>query len=270
MLPISGIKKDHHQSKQINIDLNCDMGQSFGVYKNDAESELLPFVSSVNISCGGHAGDPINIMNALKVAKEHNLMIGAHVGYPDIQGFGYRNMQLNEEEIKGMILYQLGALSSLAKAYHLTIEHVRPHGALYRQASQSFDVSLAIAKALYQFDPWLVYIGASGEILDRVSEESTIRIGHEVTLDKVYNPDGSIDYDSQEIDNPNYSISQLESLINDSSLKHNQNGKVKVKVNTIHLNMKSKNSITIAQKAKELISQPAPVPFNFVKNTGWV
>jgi len=99
MIPLSSIRKEQKQENLINIDLNCDLGQSFGVYKNDQELELLQYVSSVNISCGSHAGDPVTIMNMLKLASENNLSVGAHIGYPDIQGFGYRNMSLNEEEI---------------------------------------------------------------------------------------------------------------------------------------------------------------------------
>ena len=270
MLPLSGIKKEQNQPKQVNIDLNCDIGQSFGVYKNDNENELLPFVSSVNISCGAHAGDPLTIMNALKTAKDHNLVLGAHIGFPDIQGFGYRSMQINDEELQSIVLYQIGALTSMAKAYNVTIEHVRPHGALYKQASLDFNVSLSIAKAIHKFDPWLIYIGAAGETLNKVSLESKIRVGHEIHLDKVYNLDGSIDYNSKDIEDLNYSVSQLESLINDSTLKNNQNGKTKINVNTIHLNMKSKTSLSVAQKAKELILTPTPIAVNYVSSTGWV
>ena len=153
MIPLSNIKKDQNQQKQLYIDLNCDIGQSFGVYKNELEYGLLPYVSSVNISCGSHAGDPVTIMNAIKAAKEYNLAIGAHVGYPDIQGFGYRNMQLSDEELQAVVVYQIGALSALAKTYNLVIEHVRPHVALYIYAEKDFNISCSIAKAIAGFDP---------------------------------------------------------------------------------------------------------------------
>lgn len=270
MLPLSGIKKDQNKQKQLFIDLNCDIGQSFGVYRNDLEFGLLPFISTVNITCGAHAGDPLTIMNALKAAKDNNLAIGAHIGYPDIQGFGYRNMQLNDEELQSIVLYQIGALNSLAKAYNLTIESVRPHGALYKQAALDINVSLSIANAIKKFDPWLIYVGAAGNVLNRVSEEANIRVGHEIHLDKVYNPDGTIDFSSSDKEDYNYAVNQMESIIKDSTLKNNKDGKTKVTFNTVHLNMKSQISINIAEKVKSLIVQPTPVAVNFVGNTGWI
>ena len=222
MIPLSNIKKDQNQQKQLYIDLNCDIGQSFGVYKNELEYGLLPYVSSVNISCGSHAGDPVTIMNAIKAAKEYNLAIGAHVGYPDIQGFGYRNMQLSDEELQAVVVYQIGALSALAKTYNLVIEHVRPHGALYIDAAKDFNISCSIAKAIAGFDPWLIYIGAAGENLVKAGEFANLRVAEEVHLDRKYNFDGSIDFEAPVIINPEFPLSQLESLLKDSSLKNNK------------------------------------------------
>ena len=130
-----------------NIDFNCDLAQSYGVYKNNNEFKLLDFVSSVNISCGYHAGDPISIKEALLKAKEKNLAIGAHIGFNDIQGFGYRPVDLKEDELEAMVIYQVGAMLSFAKTFGLSIEHVRPHGAMYKMASENFSYSCA-AKAI--------------------------------------------------------------------------------------------------------------------------
>jgi UPF0271 protein len=270
MIPLSNIKRDQNQQKQVFIDLNCDIGQSYGVYKNDLEFSILPYVSSVNISCGSHAGDPVTIMNALRIAKERNLAVGAHVGYPDIQGFGYRAMNLNDEELQAVILYQIGALSSLAKAYNVSLEHVRPHGALYKQAACNLDVSVSIAKAIAKIDPWLILVGAAGETLEKAGEIANIRVAPEAHLDRKYNHDGMLNFDTESIVSPEYSFEQLELLIKESSVKNSQNGKTKINVRTIHLNIKSEFSVQIAKKAKELISQPVPVPVTMVSNTGWI
>ncbi|EKE03131.1 MAG: hypothetical protein ACD_20C00251G0002 [uncultured bacterium] len=270
MIPLSSIKKEQNQVKQLCIDLNCDIGQSFGVYRNDLEFSLLPYVSSVNISCGCHAGDPTTIMSALKIAKEHNLAIGAHIGYPDIQGFGYRSMKLSDEELQATVLYQIGALSSMAKAYNLVIEHIRPHGALYKDAATNFEVSTSIAKAIAQFDKWLIYVGAAGENLNKAGELADIRVAPEVHLDKKYNFAGSVDFEADGVIDLQYSIGQLESLIKDSTLKNNQDGKSRVNFKTIHLSMKSAISIEIAQKAKELIVQPVPISAALIGNNGWL
>ena len=131
-----------------NIDFNCDLAQSFGIYKNSSETRLLDYVSSVNISCGFHAGDPLTIKEALLEAKEKNVVVGAHIGFDDIQGFGYRKMDLASDELEALVMYQVGALMTFAKAYHMEIEHVRPHGAMYRQAAEDLETSKIIAKAI--------------------------------------------------------------------------------------------------------------------------
>lgn len=120
---------DRRQIKS--IDFNCDLAQSFGIYKNSSESRLLDYVSSVNIACGFHAGDPLTIKEALLTAKEKNIVVGAHIGFDDIQGFGYRQMELDSDELEALVMYQVGALMTFAKAYNMEIEHVRPHGAMY-------------------------------------------------------------------------------------------------------------------------------------------
>jgi UPF0271 protein len=270
MIPLSNIKKEQNQQKQIFIDLNCDIGQSYGVYKNDLEYSILPYVSSVNVSCGSHAGDPVTIMKALRIAKEHNLAIGAHVGYPDIQGFGYRAMNLTDEELQAVVLYQIGALSSLAKAYNISIEHVRPHGALYKQAACNLDTCASIAKAIAKVDPWLVLVGAAGETLEKAGEIANVRVAPEVHLDRKYNFDGTIDFNTENSATLETSLAQLELLVKESSVKNNQNGKTKINFRTIHLNMKSEFSLQVAKRAKELISQPVPVPVTMVSNTGWI
>lgn len=270
MIPSTSLRKEQKQDKQINIDLNCDLGQSFGVYKNEQELDLLEYVSSVNISCGSHAGDPVTIMNMLKLASENNLAIGAHIGYPDIQGFGYRSMNLGEEEIQALVTYQIGALISLAKLYNLTVEHVRPHGALYVQAAKDYKTSLAIAKSIAKYDPWLIYVGAPSENLLKAGEEANIRVAQEVQLDKKYTIDGSIDFDAGDIVDNNYSINLLESVVNDSSVINDQQGKTKLDVKTIHLAMKTSASLEIAQKAKELIVNPIPLAGTYVAGNGWI
>lgn len=270
MISLSSLKKDQNQQKQLFIDLNCDIAQSFGVYKNDLEYSILPYVSSVNISCGSHAGDPVTIMNAIRIAKENNLAVGAHIGYPDIQGFGYRAMNLNDEEMQAVVLYQIGALCSLAKAYNVQIEHVRPHGALFRQMAQNLDTSVSVAKAIAKYDPWLVLVGAAGDVLNKTAEITNIRIAPEIHIDKKYNVDGTYDFENEIPVSQGFAIDQLELIIKESCVKNVQDGKTKMNFKTIHLNVKSEFSVQIARRAKELIGQPVPIQASLVGNTGWV
>lgn len=270
MIQLSSIKKDQKEEKKIYKDINCDIAQSFGVYRNDSENELLPYVTSVNISCGSHAGDPLTIANSLKLAKEKGLAVGAHIGFPDIQGFGYRAMQLDEEEIRSVVLYQIGAISALAKAFGVEIEHVRPHGALYKQAACDFNTSLAIAKAIASYNPWLMYVGAAGEALSRVAEESKIKVAHEVFLDKVYKHDATIDFDANDVVDLEYSTMQINSLMKFSTVKNNQGGFSKLTFDTIHLSMKSQFSLDVAKQTSAVVKNPAPLAVSIVKDTSWI
>ncbi|HSA07220.1 MAG TPA: LamB/YcsF family protein [Candidatus Gastranaerophilales bacterium] len=269
-MSVQNIKREPVNNKKLNIDINCDLGQSFGVYRTEIEQELLPYVSSVNLSCGSHAGDPLTIMNILKTISGKNLSLGAHVGYPDLQGFGYRAMSLNEEEMQSVIVYQIGALSSLAKIFNFKIEYVRPHGALYKQISESFDVAFSVAKAIAAYDPWLILVGPPGENLIKAGEAANLRIVQEVQLDKKYNIDGSIDFEAGDVVDLNYSLNLLESLVRNSSVLNNQGGRSKIDFKTIHLSLKSNISLEIAKKAKELIPSAVPVAGTLVANSGWL
>ena len=177
-----------------NIDFNCDLAQAYGVYKNIQEYELLDYVSSVNVSCGFHAGDPVTIKEAMLKAKEKNVAIGAHIGFNDIQGFGYRPVELKEDELEALVVYQVGAIMSFAKAYGLSIEHVRPHGAMYKMAGEDFTFSCAIANAIKKCSEWLVYYAPAGDITSKVADYTNLQVAQEISLEKTYNADLSIDY----------------------------------------------------------------------------
>ena len=165
------------------------------------EYEFLDYVSSVNISCGFHAGDPLTIKEALLEAKEKNVVVGAHIGFDDIQGFGYRKMDLASDELEALVMYQVGALMTFAKAYHMEIEHVRPHGAMYKQCATDFTFACNVAKAVKKCSPWLVYYGATGDVTQKVGEYVGITVAEEIFLDKTYNADGSIDFDAKDNSN---------------------------------------------------------------------
>ena len=252
-----------------NIDFNCDLAQSFGVYKNNAEYGLLDYVSSVNVSCGFHAGDPLTIRNALLAAKEKNIVVGAHIGYDDIQGFGYRAMELDEDEIEALVLYQVGAIMSFAKSYKMEIEHVRPHGAMYRQAAENFQFSCAVAKAVKKCSQWLVYYGASGDVIQKTGEYVNIPIAQEINLEKTYNVDGTVDFAEKDNESAFDYIARLRTLLNYSQVSNKEGGKTFVTADTVHFSGKVHNIIEIAKEAKNII-QPVPVNYKNVCESGWV
>lgn len=137
------------------FDFNCDVAQSYGVYRNDEELEIAKYASSVNVSAGLHSGDPISIRQALLFAKENNVAIGAHIGFPDIQGFGKRKMDFTSEELEAIVIYQIGAIEAYAKTMDLAIEHVRCHGALKDMVNENSEIAVVVANSIKKVNPWL-------------------------------------------------------------------------------------------------------------------
>lgn len=252
------------------IDFNIDVAQGFGVYKNNLELELLDYVSSVNISCGFHAGDPLMIREFLLKCKEKNLTIGAHIGFNDISGLGYRPIDLSLEELEAIIIYQIGALSSFAKSYGLVIDHVRPHGAMYKKASEDFEYSLAIAKSIQKFDKWLSYTCLDNEILDKVSGESGIVVNREVFADKYYNQDDfSLNWENTNYINEDDVLNRIRTIMFSSQIKLGNGVFMPVKCDTMHFNTKNPKVLNILKSAKDIVV-PTPVNYNKAEVTGWV
>lgn len=269
MINSSSLKKDPSKGKKAFLDINCDIGQSFGVYRNEQELELLKYSSSVNISCGAHAGDPLTITKMLKLAYDNNLAVGAHVGYPDIQGFGYRQMNLTEDEIKAAVVYQIGAISAIAKLFKLTVEHVRVHGSMYVQLAKDKNTAMAVAKAIAEYDPWLVLVAPPCENLVQAGMETNIRIAREIQLDKAYDAKGNIDFDAGDIVDMDYSLNLLNSVVNEGAVINSLGGKTKLDIKTVHLSMKYDFSLELAKKVYGLIGHPIPVSGTFVANCDW-
>ncbi len=174
------------------IDLNCDMGESFGSYHMGQDACVMPWITSVNVACGYHAGDPLVMLTTLRLAKHHSVAIGAHPGYPDLQGFGRRNMDLTPDEIEAMVLYQVGALAGMARALGMELGHVKPHGALYNQAAQSAEIARAVARAVAKFSPTLVLVGLAGSHSIAAAVDAGLRVAQEAFPDRAYNSDGSL------------------------------------------------------------------------------
>ena len=252
-----------------NIDFNIDLAQSYGMYKNAREYDLLDWASSVNISCGFHAGDPLSIREALIKSKEKNVVIGAHIGFDDIKGFGYRDIDLDEDEIEALVLYQVGALMSFAKSYNLEIEHVRPHGAMYKKCATDFTFSCSVAKAVKKCSKWLVYYGAAGEILDKTAEFVNIPYASEVCLEKMYNTDGSVNTVAKDCENTEMELQRLKQLLSTSQVSNIESGKTVVKADTIHFSSRLSNTLELIKLSNEII-KPVPVNYKNACLSGWV
>ena len=174
------------------VDLNCDLGESFGRYRIGADEALMQYITSANIACGYHAGDPLVMDRTVRLAVEHGVGIGAHPGFPDLVGFGRRAMQLSSEEIENCILYQVGALAGFARPAGVELAHVKPHGALYNMAAKDVELARAIVRGIARFSEELIMVCLAGSAMVEAAEEAGLRVAREGFADRAYNPDGTL------------------------------------------------------------------------------
>lgn len=174
------------------VDLNCDLGESFGRYTLGLDDQVIPLVSSVNVACGMHAGDPVVMNRTVKAAAAAGIAIGAHPGYPDLQGFGRRNMALSPDEAYSFVLYQISALQGFCIANGTRLHHVKPHGQLYNTAAKDRALADAIAAAVHDFDPNLVLVALAGGKLVEAGRDAGLTVAEEFFADRNYNDDGSL------------------------------------------------------------------------------
>lgn len=175
------------------IDINCDMGESFGHYKIGADEEMMQHITSANIACGFHAGDPLVMARTVASAVKHGVGIGAHPGYLDLRGFGRHKLDLSPEEIEADVTYQIGALEAFARARGTRVTHVKAHGALYNAAEVDARVAQAVAHAVYAYNPELVLVcSATSRVSIEAGEAAGLRVGREAFADRQYNADGTL------------------------------------------------------------------------------
>lgn len=175
------------------VDLNADLGESYGRYTVGNDKQIIPLISSANVACGFHAGDPTVLLNTLEQIKASGTTgLGAHPSYPDRQGFGRRYMDMTHEEVRAFLLYQLAALEGMAKTIGLTLNHVKPHGALYNQTFIDYSLAQVIAKTVREYNPQLKLMGLANQNLVQAGKEIGLSVVNEVFADRAYESDGTL------------------------------------------------------------------------------
>jgi 5-oxoprolinase (ATP-hydrolysing) subunit A len=174
------------------IDINCDMGESYGAWKMGADAELMPLISSANIACGFHGGDPATIRTTVKLAVDHGVAVGAHPSLPDLQGFGRRFMKISPQDMYDLVLYQAGAVEAFARAAGARLHHVKCHGALYNMAANDQDLADAMARAVKDFGGGLILYALSNSLMMSVAKAQGVRVAGEVFADRGYADDGTL------------------------------------------------------------------------------
>lgn len=238
------------------IDLNCDMGESFGVYRIGNDSQILEYVSSANIACGFHGGDPATMRKTVKAALDKGVAIGAHPGLPDLQGFGRRSMALSAAEAYEMVVYQVGALAGFARASGTSVRHVKAHGALYNMAAKDSRLAAAIAQAVYDIDPGLVLYALAGSEMVRAAEKIGLRVASEVFADRSYQDDGTLTPRTQAnamIEDVGVAIAQVTRMVKQGLVRSANGNDVQVRADTICIHGDQENAKAFAQQIHDAL-----------------
>jgi 5-oxoprolinase (ATP-hydrolysing) subunit A len=234
------------------------MGESYGAYLIGDDEALMSYVSSVNIACGFHGGDPAVMRKTVALASERKLAIGAHPGYQDLQGFGRRNITLKPDEVYDLVLYQIGALSAFLKACGSSLYHVKPHGALYNTAAKDKTIASAIAHAVYDFDSSLILVGLSGSFSISEAESIGLKTASEVFADRTYLDDGSLTprtMPNSLIENSDLAAMQVWQMIKDGTVTTISGKIIQVKAETVCIHGDGQHALAFAKSIVSLLTQ---------------
>lgn len=174
------------------VNLNCDLGESFGNYVIGMDEQVIPYICSANVACGFHASDPVVMDKTVLLAAENKVEVGAHPGFPDLVGFGRRNMDIPADEVKRLVLYQIGALDAFCRVHNITMSHVKPHGALYNMAAKDKKLSAAICEGIYEYNPNLILLGLYQSEMITAAKQIGLSCVNEVFADRAYEEDGTL------------------------------------------------------------------------------
>ncbi len=240
------------------IDINCDMGESVDAFTLDNDEEILDYVTSINIACGYHAGNHTIMHNTVRNAIRKNVQIGAHPGYPDLEGFGRRNMDFSAEEIYNMIVYQVGALEAFVAVEKGTLHHVKPHGALYNQSANNREKATAVVNAVYDLNPAYILYCLAGSEMVTIAKEKGLTVYEEVFSDRNYNEDGTLV--SREdanacIQTEEEMLVHVKNILTSNEVMSVQQKKIKISAQTICIHGDGPHALAYAKKIYELRKQ---------------
>ena len=245
------------------IDINCDMGESFGRYQLGQDDVLIKRITSANIACGFHAGDPFVMDQTVRLAIKHDVSIGAHPAYPDLQGFGRRMMDMAADEIEAFVLYQVAALSGFAQANNEELAHVKPHGAIYNFAAQNLEAARAIARGVARFSKHLILVGLAGSLLGEAANEMGLKYASEGFPERGYNPDGSLmsrRLPGAVIDSPTEAAAQAVRLVKEGIKVSSSSQQGTYQVDTLCIHGDLPNALAVSKAIYEVLLAEGVTP----------
>ncbi len=239
------------------IDLNCDLGESFGNYKIGMDEEVIPLISSANVACGYHASDPIVMQKTIAMTKKFGTAVGAHPGFPDLMGFGRRNLSVSPAEAKAYTLYQLGALDAFCRTQGVKMQHVKPHGALYNMAAKDYELARGICEAIYEFDKELIVLALSGGELVRAGEDIGLRTALEFFADRAYEEDGTLVNRRKEgavITDENEALARVVRMIKENKLTAITGKDISIKADSVCVHGDGVKALEFVKKIREKLT----------------
>ncbi|MCD8862955.1 5-oxoprolinase subunit PxpA [Staphylococcus arlettae] len=239
------------------VDLNCDLGESFGNYTIGNDNNIIPVITSANIACGFHAGDENVMYQTIKLVKKNNIGIGAHPGLPDLQGFGRRNMDLSPSEIYNLVVYQLGALSAFCQTQNVKLNHVKPHGALYQMGARDSEIAQAIAQAVYDVDNTLIFVGLSNTLLISEAQKIGLQTASEVFADRRYEESGQLVSRKESdalITDTNEAIEQVLNMVKNQKVIAKTGKEIDIQADTICVHGDGQNALDFVTQIREKLS----------------
>ena len=240
------------------VDLNCDLGESFGRYTIGLDDQVIPLVTSVNVACGMHAGDAVVMRRTVKMAAEAGVGIGAHPGYPDLQGFGRRDLALSPDEAYSFVLYQIGALSAFCRAQGARLAHVKPHGQLYNRAAVDAPFAAAVAQAVADFDPDLTLVALAGGKLVSAGEAAGLHVAQEFFADRNYTDEGTLVPRSQEnatIADEAFAVSRVVRAVRERTIESVSGKTIAVAPDTICVHGDNAHALEFARDIRSALEQ---------------
>jgi UPF0271 protein len=240
------------------IDLNCDMGEAYGNYAMPYDDILMDYITSANIACGYHAGDPSVMQRTVAMAAKKGVAIGAHPGLPDLQGFGRREIKISANEAYQITLYQIGALHAFVKAANGKLSHVKPHGALYNMAAKDAVLAEAIALAVYDFDPKLLLYALAGSQMITAAKQIGLTPVSEVFADRTYQDDGLLTprtHNDAMITDDEKATAQVLMMIKEQQVVSTNNKIVPLKAETLCLHGDGEHAVTFAKQISQQLKR---------------
>jgi len=240
------------------IDLNCDMGESYGAWKMGADAGVMPYITSANIACGFHAGDPATIRNTVRLAVDHGVAVGAHPSLPDLMGFGRRAMRISPQDMYDLVIYQAGAVEAFARAAGAKLHHVKCHGALYNMAAVDEGLSEAMVRAVRDLGPGVVLYVLSRSKNHEIAKKSGIPVAAEVFADRGYSDDGTLaprDQPGGMIEDPQASVKHVLGMIEEGHVTSLGGKRVPVAADTLCLHGDQPGAVLFAQTLRKVFTE---------------